>query len=101
MPSPDNWPSHLVCRFMAELLGPTISITDDVAYQRTVQAFVDELQPWMPPVSGPPRSHASLFSRLELDDDTGEVSAEFTPEGLACFRGWLRRQGLDPMMSTS
>ena len=101
MPSTDNWSSTLACRFIAELLGRTIHITDDIAYQHAVQAFVDELQPWIPPVSGPTQSYATLFSSLELDEHTGEVSADFTSEGLACFRGWLRRQGLDPVMSTS
>ena len=78
MPSTDNWSSTLACRFMADLLGRTIHITDDAAYQHAVQAFVDELQPWMPPVSGPTRSYASLFSSLELDEHTDEVSADFT-----------------------
>ncbi len=55
----------------------------------------------MPPVDGPAQSHATLFFRLEIDQDTDQVSVEFTPEGLACFRGWLRRQGIDPVMGTS
>ena len=38
---------------------------------------------------------------LELDPDTEEVTAAFTPEGLAFFRAWLRRRGIDPVMSTS
>jgi hypothetical protein len=56
---------------------------------------------WMPPVAGPFRAHAPLFATLELDEKTGRVSVEFTLEGLACFRGWLRRQGLDPVLGTS
>jgi hypothetical protein len=38
---------------------------------------------------------------MEIEEETGQVSVEFTPEGLACFRGWLRRQGLDPIVGTS
>lgn len=97
----DSWSSTLACRFMAELLERTIDIVDDHAHQQAVQAFVDELRPWIPPTSGPARSYATLFDRLELDEQTGMVSAAFSPEGLACFRGWLRRQGLDPAMSAS
>ncbi len=101
MPPAERWSSSLACRFMAELMERVMDIKDDAAHQRAVQAFVDELRPWMPPVDGPPQSHAPLFSRLEIDQDTDQVSVEFTPEGLACFRGWLRRQGIDPVMSTS
>jgi hypothetical protein len=78
-----------------------MDMNDDAAYQHALQDFVEEQRPWMPPVTGPLRSHALIFSRLELDPHAGHVSAEFTPEGLACFRGWLRRQGLDPAASAS
>ena len=101
MPAAEHWSSTLACRFMAELLERTIDIVDDHAHQQAVQAFVDELRPWIPPTSGPALSHVTLFDSLELDEQTGMVSVAFTPEGLACFRGWLRRQGLDPAMSTS
>ncbi len=99
---PDAEPaSSLVCRFVADVLKRTMDIADDAARQRAVQAFVDELRPWMPPVIGGARPHAPLFSRMEIEDATGQVSVAFTPEGLACFRGWLRRQGLDPVLGTS
>jgi hypothetical protein len=101
MPSAEPWSSTLVCRFVADVLDRTLDIADDAAYQRALQAFVDELRPWMPPIVGPARSHAPLFSRMDLDEDTGQVSVVMTPEGLACFRGWLRRQGLDPAVGTS
>jgi hypothetical protein len=101
MSAAEPWSSSLACRFMAELLERTIGIMDDHAHQQAVQAFVDELRPWIPPTNGPARSHATLFDSLELDEQTGMVSVAFTPEGLACFHGWLRRQGLDLAMSTS
>jgi hypothetical protein len=66
-----------------------------------VQAFVDELRLWMPSVIGRTRSHAPLFSHMEIEDKTGQVSVAFTPEGLACFHGWLHRQGHDPVLGTS
>jgi hypothetical protein len=101
MPFAEPWSSTLVCRFVADVLDQTRDIADDAVYQRALQAFVDELRPWMPPIAGPPRSHAPLFSRMDLDEDTGQVSVVMTPEGLACFRGWLRRQGLDPVVGMS
>ena len=55
----------------------------------------------MPSVIGRTRSHAPLFSHMEIEDKTGQVSVAFTPEGLACFHGWLHRQGLDPVLGTS
>jgi hypothetical protein len=93
--------SMLVCRFVAAVLERTIDITDDAIHQHALQVFVNELRPWMPSVAGPFRAHAPLFAMLELDEKTGRVLVEFTPEGLACFRGWLRRQGLDPLLGTS
>jgi hypothetical protein len=101
MPSAESWSSTLVCRFVADVLGRTLDITDDAEHKRALQDFVNELRPWMPPVNGPARSQATLFSRMDLDEDTGQVSVVMTPEGLACFRGWLRRQGLDPAIGTS
>jgi hypothetical protein len=55
----------------------------------------------MPPVIGRARSYAPLFSLMEIEDKTGQVSVAFTPEGLACFHGGLHRQGLDPVLGTS
>ena len=101
MPFAEPWSSTLVCRFVADLLDRTMDLTDEEAHQRALQVFVDELRPWIPPVHGPSRSHATLFSSMEFDEESGQVSVAFTPEGLACFRGWLSRQGLDPLMSTS
>ena len=93
--------SMLVCRFVAAVLERTIDLSDDAAHQCAVQAFVNELRPWMPPIADPVQAQTPLFATLELDEKTGRVSVEFTPEGLACFRGWLRRQGLDPVLGTS
>jgi hypothetical protein len=81
MLSTQTWSATLVCRLVADVLGRTMGMSDNAA--------------------GLVRSHAPIFSRLELDAHTGHVSATFTPEGLACFRGWLRRQGLAPQGGTS
>ena len=101
MLSTQTWSAPLVCRLVADVLGRTMGMSDDAASQRALQDVVEEQRPWMPPAAGLVRSHAPIFSRLELDSHTGHVLAEFTPEGLACFRGWLRRQGLAPQGGTS
>ena len=63
--------STLVCRFVAEILGRTLHITDDAAHQKAVQAFVDELRPWMPPATVLVCSHAPLFASMELSKQLG------------------------------
>ena len=97
-----HWSSPLACRFMAELLGRTMEIVDEVAYQRELQSFLDELKPWVHPGDCPgPRAEFTLFSRLEMDEVTEMVSVVLTSEGQAFFRAWLQRQGINPAMSMS
>lgn len=98
----EHWSSPLACRFMAELLGRTMDIADEVAYQREVQAFLDALNPWLHPGDCPdPRAEFTVFSKIVMDENTETISVVFTPEGLAYFRAWLRRQGIDPAISMS
>ena len=97
-----HWSSSLACRFMAELLNRTMDIVDDVAYQCEVHAFLDTLKPWVHPGDCPePHAKFTVFSRIEVDHMTERMSVVFTPEGLAFFRAWLRRQGIDPAISMS
>jgi hypothetical protein len=102
MDAAEHWSSPLACRLMAELLDRTMDIVDGAAHQRAVQAFLDELKPWLQPGDCPiPRRQFTVFSSIEMGRHTDTVSVAFTPEGLAFFRAWLRRQGLDPAMSAS
>ena len=97
-----HWSSPLVCHFVAELLKHTMDIADEAAYQRELQAFLDELNPWVHPGDCPdPRTAFTVFAQLEIDESTEAVSVAFTPEGLAFFRAWLRRQGIDPTVNMS
>lgn len=97
-----HWSSPLARNFMAELLERTINIVDDAAYQREVQTFLDELKPWVHPSDCPdPRPDFTVFSRIEVDHATEMITVVFTLEGLAFFRAWLRRRGIDPAMSMS
>ena len=102
MPTAEHWSSLLACRFMAELIERTIGIVDDAAHQQAVQAFLDDLRPWLHDADRvAPRPTFTVFSEMALDPDTEEVSVVFTPEGRAFFRAWLRRRGLDPVMGAS
>ena len=93
--------SPLACRFMAELMDRTMDIADDAAHRRAVQAFCDELRPWVRPGDClNPRPEFTVFSRIDMDEETDAVSVTFTPEGLAFFHAWMRRRGLDPLMGT-
>ena len=97
-----HWAAPLICRFMAELLGGAMDMTDEVAYQRELQSFIDTLEPWMHPGDCPdPCPEFTVFSRIEVDDYTETISVVFTPEGRALFRAWLRRQGIDPAINWS
>ena len=103
MPTAESWLSPLAYRFVADLLARTRDCgDDDAAHQRTVHAFLDELRPWVHAADCPaPRDTFTVFSEMSLDPDTETVSVAFTPEGRAFFRAWLRRRGLDPIMSPS
>ena len=101
MPSAEHWSFPLVCRFMAELLERTMDIADDDVHRQAVQAFCEELKPWVQPGDCPdPRPEFTVFSRIDMDEKSDTISVSFTPEGLAFFRAWMRRQGLDPIMGT-
>ena len=102
MDAAEHGSSPLACRLMAELLDRTMDIVDSAAHQRAVQAFLDALKPWLQPGDCPtPRREFTVFSSIEMDWHTDAVSVAFTPEGLAFFRAWRRRRGLDSVMGRS
>lgn len=88
------WEDELVARFVADILTHTMYITNDTLHQQAVQAFVDALQPWMPPPINTHREQAPIFSHVEWDNDTGQIVVTMTPQGRRCFCGWLRRQSM-------
>ena len=95
-----NPSEQLVFRFVAELIDRTIDIADEHMHQRAVQAFVDELVPWLPP-DAPLQVHSRLFERLDLDERTDTVSVDLSPAGWFCFHAWCNRHGLNPLMSSN
>lgn len=83
----------LVVRFLAELFQMTGNPQDQEAFQRSLQTFVDGLQPWLEPSDGPlnPRAVFSLFEDFSFDATGEEVSVVLSPEAEALFKAWLRR----------
>ena len=82
-----------VVHFLAELLQMTDAPQDQETFQRSLQTFVDGLQPWLDPSDGPPNPGV-VFSLLEdfTFDATGEeVAVVLSPEAEALFKAWLRR----------
>jgi hypothetical protein len=60
--------SPLTCHSMADLLDRTMDIVDDAAHQQEVQAFLDELKPWLHPSDCPaPHPESTVFSSIEMD----------------------------------
>jgi hypothetical protein len=45
MISTPTWSATLVCRFVADVLGCTMGMSDDAVSQRAVQDFVEEQRP--------------------------------------------------------
>jgi hypothetical protein len=93
--------NDLALQFLADLYRRT-DIPDERAFQQALQAFADELIPWINPGDLPtiPREICFLFERMEVTEED-ITSVTLTPEGVALFRAWLRRRGLDPLRGTS
>ena len=93
LPISEEQRRELVVRFLAELMQITGVPHDQEAFQRSMQTYVDGLQPWLEPRDSPP-SPRPIFSLLEdfSFDTTGEeVSVVLSPEAEALFKAWLRR----------
>jgi hypothetical protein len=90
---PEELRRDLVVRFLAELFQMTGTPQEQEIFQRSLQTFVDELQPWLDPSDGPPNPRAvfSLREGFSFDADREEVSVTLSPEAEALFNAWLRR----------
>lgn len=88
--------SDLVLEFMAELMTVTQGATTDIAFQRALQCYVEELRPWLNEQNAPstPRPVFSLFTSCEVTEDGETVNVVLSPEGEAVFRAWVRRQAV-------
>src|SRR5262245_61442566 len=92
-PVPDR--DHVV-QFLSELMTATQGATTPPAFQRAVQAYCEELRPWVLPADVPPTPRAvfSLFEECTIDEDTDAIQVRFSPEGAALFRAWRRQRGI-------
>ena len=88
--------SELMVEFMAELMTVTQGATTNTAFQRALQGYVEELQPWLNEHDVPrtPRPAFSLFTSCEVTENGETVNVVLSPEGEAVFRAWVRRQAV-------
>lgn len=95
----------LVVQFIGDVLKRTIDCPTVVAHQQALQAFLDELAPWVTPADLPPRRRQSftLFDHLSCapHGEDEDVWVALSPEGQAFFRAWLRQRGVDPFFCSS
>ncbi len=85
---------ELALEFVAELMQVTHGADTEPAFQQALQTYVDELRPWLRERDVPEtvRSTFSLFESCEEPTQTDDVRIQFSPEGDALFRAWVRRQ---------
>ncbi len=85
---------ELALAFVAELMQVTHGADTAAAFQHALQAYVDELRPWLRERDVPEtvRAAVSLFEACEGTVQTDDLRIRFSPEGDALFRAWVRRQ---------
>jgi hypothetical protein len=89
------------------MLTRTINAPTEAEHRQALQAFLEELSPWVTPADlptllGQPFTLLAACDFTPHDDGQDEtVSVALSLEGAALFRAWLRRRGLDPFLSSS
>jgi hypothetical protein len=91
-----------VIRFIAELMKKTMHLRNEEAFRAALQDFTDDLLPWVSPydLERFPRHQFTMFESVDMTDEAIN-HVVLSPECLALFRAWLRRQGVDPFMNNS
>ena len=85
---------ELALEFVAELMEVTHGADTETSFQQALQTYVDELRPWLRD-RDVPETVRSAFSLFEHGDESAQIDdlcIQFTPEGDALFRAWVRRQ---------
>lgn len=84
---------ELAVEFVAELMQVTYGADTAGAFQQALQVYVDELRPWLRDGDAPEtvRSTFSLFVACEEQTHNDDLRIQFSPEGDALFRAWVRR----------
>jgi hypothetical protein len=90
---PEETRQKLAVHFLAELLRATAQAENQADFQQTLQAYCDNLRPWLEPNDCPPhpRANFSLLEHYTMDATGEQVTVVFSPEAEAFFRAWLRR----------
>jgi hypothetical protein len=97
----------LVLDFFGDLLKRTMDAPTAEAHQQALQAFLEDLSPWVRPDDLPTLLGPAfrLFDACEFTptaDGTDEsVAVALSPQGEVILRAWLRRRGVDPMLCSS
>ena len=95
----DKWNKELLTEFLAELLDRTSDEPSEHMFQRKVQAFCDELRPWIDPsIIAHSRARFTLFDDLRFLDDGDTGVVKLSSEGHALFHAWLRRRWCNPIL---
>jgi hypothetical protein len=85
---------ELLLHFLADLMTATDTAATPEAFGRAVQAYFEDLRPWVCPAAAPstPRAVFPLFADCTMHEDTEVTAVRLSPEGEAFFRAWVRRQ---------
>ena len=107
MSSQTPYCATLLRHFFGDLLQRTMDAPTAAAHQQALQAFLDDLSPWvlpheLPTLLGPA---FTLFDACEFtptaDGTDEDVAVALSPQGEVVFRAWLRRRGVDPLVCSS
>ena len=107
MASQAPYRNTLVLHFFGDLLQRTMDAPTAAAHQQALQAFLDDLSPWvlpheMPTLLGPAFTLFDACEFTPIADGTDEdVAVALSPQGGVIFRAWRRRRGVDPRVCSS
>lgn len=96
---------ELLAQFIGEMIKTCGLRTSTKKYKTRLKVFLDELQPWLlaTDLLNPPPPVFTIIEDVYFtknpnskDEADENVWVTLSPEGRACFRAWLRRQGIDP-----
>ena len=91
----------------SDLLQRTMDASTAAAHQQALQAFLDDLAPWvlphkLPTLLGPAFTLFDACASIPTAAGTDEeVAVTQAPQGAGLLRAWLRRRGVDPVRCSS
>lgn len=84
---------ELIIQFLADIMRATVESTTPEAFQSALQAYCDDLRPWVESRDCPsnPRAVFSLLENCTVDATGEHMTVVLSQEAEAFFRAWLRR----------